>query len=265
MYKYRKQLILQRRGHHSIQRVTTAANAKTPIKLDVIKKYEKQRTVDVENKNNNDFPEYLRPGLVISIRPERFEKFMARVGNWAEHFQLFPGTDGRTLKHIKLHGKIRTHGQWGCHDSHVRAWRYIVEQNLPQALICEDDTNITDSQELLRRIYLCLAEVSQSPSKLKFDVFYFAWSKLTHRRKVRQITAHVAKPLYFLQLNAYVLTNEGAQKLLRQPETKIYTMPVDVLLHHMANKGVIKSLCANPPICGECNEPSDTNIHTGIK
>ena len=52
-------------------------------------------------------------------------------------------------KNFKNDAILPTWGAVGCAISHSRCWEYIIEQDLPYALICEDDIEITDTDIFL--------------------------------------------------------------------------------------------------------------------
>jgi len=208
------------------------------------------------------WPEEFKHIQVISIRPIRFEKFQERMNVWSQYSSLLSGTDGRKIKmrewkhktakcgHHQRDGVPRyiRRGELGCYDSHVRAWELMIEKGYPMMVIAEDDANLSYSPHTVRHLETCLKEIEEYD--VKFDILYLGhrFSKVTKR-----LTPHLYSAWKLQTAYLYVLTLEGAKKLVRH--CKPYRYPVDVFMYKAPN---IKAVSYHPRVCGVSNAGSDT-------
>ena len=87
--------------------------------------------------------------FVINLkrRPDRLDKFFERCPYSPETFEVIQAFDGRNAhdenkKERKLVSKFpkdRQPGAIGCSISHLRIWKRMVNENIPIAMIFEDD------------------------------------------------------------------------------------------------------------------------------
>ena len=65
----------------------------------------------------------------------------------------------QNIQNKKFTHILPTWGSLGCAISHINTWKYIVENNIKYALICEDDIQINDSGlcfDIIESIYLLI-------------------------------------------------------------------------------------------------------------
>ena len=111
------------------------------------------------------------PTFVISINPKRQQHFMDRFLHKCTPFQ---GTNGKTINESQWRRENRLisydlkRGEIGCYDSHLRLWEMLVKNEIPMALICEDDVNLSGNQQQSQYFNTLLSEVKQTT----FDVRY---------------------------------------------------------------------------------------------
>lgn len=195
------------------------------------------------------------PLYVISIREDRKQKFLNRFQG--KNAQIFAGTHGKTMNMGSLrragrlvNNQLKT-GEIGCYDSHIRLLEKIVRDKIPLTIICEDDVNLTASPAQSSYLNMLMEETKSVP----FDIMYLSWFRPMGGST---ITAHTKSQTSFCQLWSFLITLEGAKKLLKDPKVFAMHYPVDVAYFNAAKRGVIKSLLACPPLCLTVGENSDT-------
>lgn len=114
--------------------------------------------------------------------------------------------------------KTMTKGEIGCALSHYRLWERIVQDQLPYTLILEDDVVLCSD-------FLAKSNVLQSfPS---YDLMYLG------RRPLRSdeiaMTSTIVRAKYSYGTHAYVLSYQGAQKLLQGDYIR-HLIPIDEYL-----------------------------------
>jgi glycosyl transferase family 25 len=144
-------------------------------------------------------------------------------------------------------------GQIGCYDSHVRVWENIISRKTPMTLIMEDDANIRHTQSVYQQIKNGFDEAKRL--KIDWDIFYLGVNN-GGGAPTKLPTPKLVKPRGCNGLFAYVLTLQGAQKLLSK--CKPYVLPVDVLVGNLHDAGVLKAIALNPRLCYVVPVRSDT-------
>lgn len=161
------------------------------------------------------WPSLLRPIFVISMRSHRYRNLQSQLKHWHSLLTLLPATDGRKIQmdHWIKTGRLRnttlTNGQVGCYESHVRIWKRIVEQNLPYAMVIEDDADIKYSQTTVDQLNQMLDELKQVPY---WDIVYIGNIAL-HPFK-RQVTDHLFQMSNWEGTYTYYISNKCAKRFL---------------------------------------------------
>lgn len=215
-------------------------------------------------------PPLMEHMFVISIRPDRAARMMKRLGHWRTNANLLWGTSwktinvnkwiatGKVIKSLRFRGRKKrlTRGELGCYDSHVRVWKEVVKQNLPYALILEDDAEIS----LMHAPRM--AEISAAlQNRDDWDVVILY--PINHVHRADPFQTHSALRTRFLPIGhmtglaGYLISNEGAQKLLKKPFP--IACPVDAYVPNMTKTGQLKLFMASPPLGNQVNRgDSDT-------
>jgi len=213
------------------------------------------------------WPAFLQPMFVISLRPKRYVSFLDRMKRWRTHVQLIPATDGRKINRDqwasvnRLNTDQLTNGQIGCYESHVRVWRRIVDQNLPYALVFEDDVDIRYTQETVDKLNEVVAELKTVPN---WDIVYIGNDaakpggngQLRFPPK-RQHTPHLADVSDWEVLHMYLITKRAAQCFLQ--DAFPIRAAVDVYMGSVLYKHNIVALGMVPSLAWTVPNESDTN------
>jgi GR25 family glycosyltransferase involved in LPS biosynthesis len=165
----------------------------------------------------------------LDRRPDRWKKFQKQPGvQELSNIQRFSGIDGKLLDLIdneqislaskynilhktrRSHDEIDTMGAVGATMSHTGIWKHFLERypEKQYCLIFEDDTFVPP--KLSEYITHCSAQLSELPQP--FDIWLLHYSLLD--KKLNPITPHWSAPNNFYSFSAYIISRDGAAKLL---------------------------------------------------
>lgn len=187
----------------------------------------------------------VRPRIfVINLArsPDRRRVVTGRLRELGLDHEFFPALDGATLTEAELanydrRARLEAYGcdllpnELGCYLSHYRLYEKIIAQNIPRALILEDDVEISDDLPLI------LDALADAP-----DGWELVRLSGLRARKGRTI-ADIAPGYRMVRLldvasgaQAYLLNRRGAQKLVAYGR-KI-TRQVDVMIDRYWDNGL---------------------------
>jgi len=112
----------------------------------------------------------------------------------------------------------------GCTLSHYLVWKYIVENNIEKLLILEDDTTFLENFDDMLKYILEL--------DLYYDMFYLNRNRLNEIYNLGdeiEINDKIVIPKYSYNASSYILTYNGAKKLLDVNLLKHF-LPIDEFL-----------------------------------
>jgi GR25 family glycosyltransferase involved in LPS biosynthesis len=190
-------------------------------------------------------PLWMRPMVVITIRDERYQDFLNRVGAlWQSYVVKWPGTVGNKIDRDNwaFKQKIRTHcrltpGQLGCYDSHVHVWQNCVRSQT-NLFVVEDDANLSGIGEGSKSVMDTMnlfwqrLEAWKQTENTDWDFLYIGH----HNKKPKTyITNFLDEPNIVIPhgcqgLFAYVITPRGAAFLLEGAVP--YEQPIDIYVQH---------------------------------
>ncbi|XP_068617577.1 glycosyltransferase 25 family member [Battus philenor] len=152
-------------------------------------------------------------------------------------FTMFNAIDGRNLEFCNLkeysitllpgyedpyHKRPMKAGEVGCFLSHYYIWEQIVEKHFKTTLVLEDDIHFVPY--FRQQFLLLLQELEQ----LDWDFVYIG-RKILLDGEEKYATPHTTIPLYSYWTLGYLISEQGAQKLLdASPLDKL--LPVDEFL-----------------------------------
>jgi glycosyl transferase family 25 len=147
---------------------------------------------------------------------ERYENCKKQLAKYnITNAERFPGVDGSklTVKERKdattdIGNIMASPSMIGCGMSHINLWKKIIREGINKALILEDDFILKDNF-----IYKFNKAYNQSPKN--YDMIFLT-DNLIHNKniKFKNINQHFYKQVFISQTLAYVITMEGAKKLL---------------------------------------------------
>lgn len=205
------------------------------------------------------FPE-IQAAFAISMRPNRWHDLQTRLGPWAQHVKKWDATNGYHINvadWVKRGKAVRnvhlSRGQLGCHDSHVKVWKHIIANKIPLTLILEDDATLIHNSATATTIRKALDDCTSM--KIPWHIMYLGRQR---NNDISRYSASLSKPRGCCGLFAYLLTLEGAQKLVQH--TGAYHLPVDVLVGNFSDQGKINTVALNPRLVWVTSVThSDTN------
>jgi GR25 family glycosyltransferase involved in LPS biosynthesis len=245
-----------------LRRVNWRVNRRVNRHIEILEKSASSTQVPV--------PPLMKNMFVISIRSDRADRMMRRLGNWRSHANLLWGTrwntinvnkwiaSGKVIKTLRFRGRRKrlTRGELGCYDSHVRVWKDIVKRNIPHALVLEDDAEISLIQA--KR----MEEISSELENRKdWDVVILYPINHVHRANPFQANTAIKTRFIPIQhmtgLAGYLVSQAGARKLLKKPFP--IAGPVDAYVPELSKTGQLKLLLASPALGNQLNRSdSDT-------
>ena len=167
-----------------------------------------------------------RQFLAVGLRPTRKEAVAGTALTSRERAALYdPSLNARNY-----HKPLRP-GEIGCYASHLRCWRELVDSGERAMAIFEDDIeiagdlpNVLDALGRLRVPCDLVKLIGRSREKIRDSVPLCRGRNLIAYRRVPSLTG------------AYVITAEGARKLLRNCPP--FGRPVDVDIRHWWEHGL---------------------------
>jgi len=138
----------------------------------------------------------------------------------------------RTLPNYCGHKNTLPHlttGQLGCFMSHFTVWHYMVENNIPSALILEDDFDL--QEDFIQR----LGENLEEARGEDWNLMYLGRSPT--EPDIRRASRHLAEPGYTLWTVAYIFRLEAAKALVEQ-QVQSRLAPLDHYFSIAMGKGL---------------------------
>ncbi|MCO6552041.1 MAG: glycosyltransferase family 25 protein [Gilliamella sp.] len=156
---------------------------------------------------------------IFIINLEKESKKREKIKNECEklklNFELYNAVDGNSLSDSFIHNTVYdypnnflTKAEIGCALSHINIYKKIIQDNLPYALILEDDAvldnklpdflNSFKTKNTKKGIFLLTADFHYLVNK-KFNLDNFELFEVTKA----------------VRANGYIITNEAAKKLIK--------------------------------------------------
>jgi GR25 family glycosyltransferase involved in LPS biosynthesis len=113
--------------------------------------------------------------------------------------------------------------------SHIKIWRHVAASNHAYVLVLEDD--VWFHSGFTKHLDQVWAEVeAESDKRGKFDILYMSYIEVKHGAPKTFLSSNVFRPMRGLwNLSGYVLSREGAEKLLRLLPCR---GPIDLWINH---------------------------------
>lgn len=213
--------------------------------------------VEIENIDANSDKELIPPMFVLNLdrSVKRWETAKAVMDGAGLEVQRFPAVDGRLLSKEELlreSTKIATffqpRGVIGCYLSHKKFWKMIVDNDLPAAIVFEDDVELVDGfkEKLQYNLERLKAEDSKGQ---EYDVIMLGAIGRVHpqgqdaigslffshyiggKRPLKIINDYRYQPRRPAGTHAYMVSNKGARKLLELCKKASYHVDLDAWRH----------------------------------
>ena len=162
----------------------------------------------------------------------------------------------------------------GCAISHIMLWEKLLASSDEKMLILEDDVIFAQKPEEFK--YFLGKSLENVPSD--FDLLYLGcffcspkknkFSKLYHpisyNKKYEVVNEFINKPKIIFATHAYIISRNGADKLLRYLKQKIATH-IDFSIQQISNKGNIIAYVTNPILIYQTSNDNAISTNTSSK
>ena len=204
------------------------------------------------------WPLLAKPIFIISIRKERADACLSRLGDLAEQATVIDGVNGNDLNveelleskqycPINQWNKL-TRGTIACFMSHRKAWQALVDSDSDQVLILEDDAELYPNTDILALVTRALASVDN------WGIFYLGRNSAFTQKTKHAVTEHVVEINNTWGNFGYILRKDAAKELLAL--SSVIRQQVDTWMSTV--KVSFRRLACTPIAWGVCEVVSDT-------
>lgn len=222
------------------------------------------------------------PIFIISLEraTDRREKIVETLKD-EQKYKIINAVDGKNMspEDIALKDKyIKTDlnpGQIGCFLSHLKLWHYIIDNNIPDAVILEDDIvklfNINTIIDLIHNsqnlknfdiIYIGHEYEKQNEPRIKVEEIYEESLQDEYIYNPDNTKIHPDKKIVFYKstipygTHAYIITKSGAQKLLDYIDSRPESKAIDVEMTFAIKDNKINAYSMYPTLVNQDGSPS---------
>ena len=159
---------------------------------------------------------------------------------------------------LELNSPIHmSHPEIAVARSHINIWRQVAASNHKYALVLEDDVCFRFG--FTTHLDQAWGEIKiDSDRKSNFDILYLSYEEVKHGAPKTFLSSNVFRPVRGLwHLSGYVISREGAQKLLRLLPCR---GPVDLWINHQF--GVLDVLATKRSIISQRRDVASTNSYS---
>lgn len=165
--------------------------------------------------------------FVISLdqKPERWKNAAKILGNLNMQANKFHAVDESYIKELgdkevlinqeilsRYTHSLGSYGLLGCSISHMSLWAHLLDSKLPYLIIFEDDImTYIDKKKIKEKLQTVLAKLPKN-----WDILYLGkcLDQCSNYEELYPGVYRTYKPYCF---HSYIISNQGAKKLLEQP------------------------------------------------
>lgn len=193
----------------------------------------------------------------LNHNTDRLHNFSTLMKKLGYKFERFEAVNGQLYKPEYL-----SPGEYGCLISHKTLWERVAnDDTLNKVIIFEDDADISD--KLIDNMGKAAQLIKHYVTKYSYDIFYLG--KCLDRCDMHisqgQGVVRSFKPLC---AHAYVITKQGAKKLLEQLETDEFRHTSDVLINLAIKNQNMLVYAAHPSIFNQNTSSFDSNMRSKL-
>jgi len=176
------------------------------------------------------------------------------------NYERFPGIDGSILtekerKNITtdIGNIIASPSMIGCGMSHINLWKKIVREGINKALILEDDFILKDNF-----LYKFNNTFKNSPEK--YDAIFMT-DNTVHNKNIKfmDINKYFYKQIFISQTLAYIITIEGAKKILDNINKITHHIDIELCLLALYNNNINIISMTEPLVYQTYDTSNNTN------
>lgn len=154
-------------------------------------------------------------------------------------------------------GRVCTPSTIGCGASHALVWKRVLESGVPYAIVLEDDTEFVS--DAVRHIRYAIPRMPGDADVLVLGCFACG----TSARPVQPSSQQIQRIGHFFGTHAYVVTRQGASKLLE------YAYPVkyhlDMTMSVLSRSGILNAYSLSSDIAGQGGgEATSQNVSSTV-
>jgi glycosyl transferase, family 25 len=175
------------------------------------------------------------PMFVVNLdrSPERLALMTQRCQEIGISFERFPAVDGTDIPEAlrryfsdasgRIVSPLRP-AEIGCYASHLGVWQHIVDENLPAAVVCEDDADLPGSfRAIVREI---VSELAAGWDMVKLS------AKPDHAmRPLLPLSSHPSSIVRYSRVpggtTCYLISRAGALKMLQPHAPRMWAADQD--------------------------------------
>jgi collagen beta-1,O-galactosyltransferase len=162
-----------------------------------------------------------------------------------------------TLEEPSSYDDIRSLGEIGCYLSHTNIWKEIIKNNYNNCIIFEDDV-------IPKKNYKKIIESIYNIPK-NYDIAYLGWwsrEKINNNEQTDWFSANNKNVCNVLGLYSYVISNEGAKKLLSKAFPIDVQLDTYVSLYNKVTKDLNRYLSKEQLFIADKTVFGESNTHT---
>jgi len=176
-----------------------------------------------------------------------------------KNYEKFTGINGKQLSINEINDNTTTIGKLfasrsmiGCGLSHIRLWQKIVNENIELSLILEDDFILKDDfKNKLNNVLLNIPNKDYHLIYLSSCIFQNKYLKLY------DINDYFYKQIFIVQTLSYIITLDGAKKLLKYINKVSYHIDLDICFKTIVNFRDINIISVKDPLIYQTFENSN--------
>ena len=148
------------------------------------------------------------------------------------NYERYPAINGRKANKYELNtyttniGKIiASRTMIGCGISHINIWKKIVKEKINKSLIVEDDFIFVD--DFLNKFN----NIFDNNENNDYEMLFLSSAQLHNKYfKIRNINEYLYKQLFISQTVGYIITLEGAEKILKYINKVSYHIDIEICI-----------------------------------
>jgi glycosyl transferase family 25 len=175
-----------------------------------------------------------------------------------KNYEKFTGIYGKQLSIDEINDNTTTIGKLfasrsmiGCGLSHIRIWEKILKENINLSLILEDDFICKD--DFKNRLNNVLLKAPKD-----YHIIYLSSSIIQNNYlKLYDINDYFYKQIFVVQTLSYIITLEGAEKLLKYITKVTYHIDIDICFKSNIHYKDINIISVKEPLVYQTFENSN--------
>lgn len=170
----------------------------------------------------------------LNIIKDNFDRYNIKFNRFDAHYgKELPNEAINSNTSLVCKNILCNYGMIGCAMSHMDLWKKLVnDTNVDHYIIFEDDALIGDD------FMQTIGEIDNLKHNLNFDILSLYCGPGPNCIHIKNISTlkngvNVGKPLFPLSLTSYIISKQGAQKLLAMINKINYHIDMDIAIKNL--------------------------------